>query len=204
LEYLIDRHKFKAIGIDPSPILLDHAIRRNAALPLFRADGEALPFRTGICDGVLLECSLSVAHNADRVLQECNRVLKDDGKLILSDIFLRGADGLPCTDGNLPSQCPAGAMPKIEILQKLKSRGFKTLLWEDHSSALKLFLAQLILSDDFTGIHCSRSGNNSSRPSKAENLNRVFPGPAVGYFLLIAGKATHHESPSQVPICRVE
>jgi arsenite methyltransferase len=198
LEYLRDRHKFKTCGVDPSSILLTSAIRRKAGLPLVRAEGEALPFRTGIWDGVLAECSLSVARNPDLVLLECNRVLKDEGKLILSDIFLRSEGGPLRADDGLPSLCPAGALPKEEILQKLKCRGFKTILWEDHSSALKLFLAQLILSDYFTEFHYSRSTNDSSGPSNADNLNRVFPGPAVGYFLLIAGKAAHHQRLGQV------
>jgi arsenite methyltransferase len=193
LEYLINQHKFKASGVDPSPLLLKHGIRRNAGLPVIRAAGEALPFQAGTCDGVLVECSLSVAPNADRVLLECNRVLKDKGKLILSDIFIFGTDGIPCTGDNLPAHCLAGAMPKKDIFEKLRYSGFKAVLWEDHSSTLKPFLAQLILSDGFTGFHRSRFSHNSSGPSKTENLKRVFPGPAVGYFLLIAEKAANHE-----------
>lgn len=188
LEYLIDRHSHEATGIDPSPILLEHGARRKKTLPMIQAAGEELPFQTGTCDGVLLECSLSVSHDAGQVLRECKRVLKYDGKLILSDIFLTGPHGISCKIGSFLATCLAGAMPKQKILENLWSHAFEVMLWEDHSPTLAPFLAQLILSGDFPRPGRTRSDGCDSSHSKGGYPSFYPVGRAVGYFMLVARK----------------
>ncbi len=77
LRYLLGQVGFGACGIDPSSVLLAQGRRRDADLPMIRARGEDLPFAVGSLDGVLAECSLSLAADGDRVLRECARVMKD-------------------------------------------------------------------------------------------------------------------------------
>ena len=60
-------------------------------------------------------------------------MLKHDGKLILSDIFVNGTEFIHCDDTDLFAHCLTGAMPKEKILESIKCCGFQAMLWEDHS-----------------------------------------------------------------------
>jgi SAM-dependent methyltransferase len=190
LEWLIGSHGFQAFGVDPSPVLLKHGLGRNRSLPLVSARGEDLPFRTDSRDGVLLECSLSVSHDRDKVLRECRRVLKDKGKLVLSDVFVDGKPDISGSGCNFFSVCTAGAMPKERIQEEIRSHGFEVMLWEDHSAGLAPFIAQLLLCCDFQAF-------NSPGPVGSDFIGRRkgFPGlnsagSAFGYFLLVAEKTS--------------
>lgn len=91
VEYLVARHGFRALGLDPSLVMLESGLKRNATLPVVQAAGEDLPFRECVWDGIMAECSLSVARDAAFVLRECYRVLKDGGKLLVCDLYRRDA-----------------------------------------------------------------------------------------------------------------
>jgi len=52
------------------------------------SDAEKLPFRTGAFDAVLSECALCLFPNKKSALTEMYRVLKDGGKIALSDVTL--------------------------------------------------------------------------------------------------------------------
>ena len=93
VEYLMEHHQLRALGIDPSLTILNHGHARNAALPLIAADGKALPFSDATWDGVFAECSLSLVKDSRRMLGECFRVLRNEGWLVLSDVYLRESGG---------------------------------------------------------------------------------------------------------------
>ena len=193
VEYLISRHRLHAVGVDPSAVLLEYGRRRGEGLPLVLAAGEDLPFADSEWDGVFVECSLSVANSADRVLGECARVLTEGGRLMLSDLYIRAASGaakdccLPSSSGN------RGIMTREELTVKLKSHGLEVMLWEDESRALKEFVAQLILSPCSAESHfwCpvdQVKGPGGESPTTFELIARAKP----GYFLCVAQKSAHH------------
>jgi ubiquinone/menaquinone biosynthesis C-methylase UbiE len=78
-----------------------------------------LPFADASLDGILAECSLSVAADIDRVLRECFRVLKSEGLLLIQDVFARPPEGTAGLE-NLPVRCClAGAVSREEWLARL-------------------------------------------------------------------------------------
>lgn len=188
--YLIQHHHLRAFGIDPSWTILRLGHARDAALPLITADGVALPFGDATWDGVFAECSLSLANDAAGMLMECRRVLRDGGRLVLSDVYLREArarDEVRC----LPSCCClAGARTREELLEMLTGCGFQTVYWEDHSSTLKTFAAQLILSHG-----CSieelwqRTAQDQGETTTLLELRKVVAKTRPGFFLLVAHKS---------------
>jgi len=188
LEYLTCLHGYRAFGVDPSPSLLRRGTGRKQELPVVLGNGEDLPFSASLLDGVFLECSLSVSCNPDQVLRECSRVLKQQGKLILSDVFLNGKQNSACDAGGFLSRCTAGAMPGETIAQLLRSHGFEIRLWEDHSSTIGVFLAQLIFFCDFNPVrHTDFTGEDCGGRSQV-TPKHVYSGHGVGYFLLVAEK----------------
>jgi|WetSurMetagenome_2_1015567.scaffolds.fasta_scaffold02500_5 arsenite methyltransferase len=189
LAHLIRHHRFEAVGVDPSPLLLQSGLKQNGCLALVQAMGEALPFPDRGWDGVIIECCLSVTADPDLVLRECYRVLAMGGRLILTDVYIMdasvGAAGL-----SLPLGWDiSGAMTREELMGKLTSHGFRVEIWEDHSRALKEFLAQLILADSpLLRLWCpARPGGGEiggfQRPRKT--LLNAKP----GYFLSVARKS---------------
>jgi ArsR family transcriptional regulator len=72
--------------IDASPRMIDAAKARLASHPHVRAevaDVHALPFRAGSFDSVVVFHTLTYAENPARALEECARVLRPGGRLVL-------------------------------------------------------------------------------------------------------------------------
>jgi len=185
VELLRNNYQLEAIGIDPSPLLLEQAKQRNADLPLIQARGEELPLANQSVAGVLAECSLSVIANLERALAEFRRVLIPGGKLVISDIYARQPENVQSLR-NLPfSCCLKGIMTEEEILVKLKEYGFNLLIWEDHSKLWKEFLVQIILSYGSLGAFWQDTAGGETDVQAVElAVQEAKP----GYFLLIAGK----------------
>jgi arsenite methyltransferase len=186
VEYLIGQHGFLAAGVDTSLPMLAHGRAKNPLLPLVRADGESLPFFDGEWDGVLAECSLSLTRDPDAALQECRRVLRRAGKLILSDVYVRNVLAIPELRALSLHSCLTGALSHDELMGKLRNGGFAVLAWEDHSPALKHFAAQLILSQGSAqSLWCSLMGAD---PLDGSRIEQAVSSAKFGYFLAVAEK----------------
>lgn len=188
VEYLSNHHTFHAVGIDPSLSMLRMGTGKFPALPLVRARGEDLPFGDEQMDCILAECSLSVTTHPDVVLDECYRVLKPRGRLILSDIYARGEGGIPDTHFPSSSCCLAGAISREEWMERLERHGFRILLWEDHSKALKEFAAMLIFSHGSLQEVWRRFFPCGEREQDASQAQMAVSRSRPGYFLLIASR----------------
>jgi ubiquinone/menaquinone biosynthesis C-methylase UbiE len=79
-------------GIDPSLPMLRMAASRGVFVCAARA--ENLPFRNNLFDGVLLAVSLCFIPNPGRALEECRRILRPGGSLLLGIISGEGPWGL--------------------------------------------------------------------------------------------------------------
>lgn len=103
-----------------------------------QADAAALPFDDNSFDGMLFECSFSKIAAPKQALSEAHRVLKPNGKLLISDFYARGQPAMfSGVLGRMESQ--------IVILQRLQSAGFRVIIWQDHSETLPQFWGQWIL-----------------------------------------------------------
>jgi arsenite methyltransferase len=180
VEYLARRNGYAAVGMYPSAVLLAKGLGRNPRLPLVCSAGESLPLAEASRDGVFLECSLSVCADPDRVLAECGRILKKGGRLVVSDVYRRDPCDRPESPAGLSAGCFSGAFDRDGLCGTLSALGFRVLLWEDHTEALKYFAARLILSG---GPAASLRGG-AFHACAGEGAARREGRP--GYFLLIA------------------
>lgn len=186
VEYLTSKYQMKAVGVDPSELLLRQGRQRRPDLPLFQAMGECLPFYRGEMDCVFAECTLSLMNDPDGALKECHRVLKDNGYLVATDIYARNPAAVPELRTLPLASCVTGAMSQDEVEQKLKFAGFRLILWEDHSDLLKELMFQLIMThgsmDNFWQQASSEECNGISTQA---TIKKAKP----GYYLLIAQKS---------------
>lgn len=88
VDYLLNK-QFKAIGIDTD---IDIIKTNKSKLDLRIMDAHSMSFDENEFDIVICECSLSVMKNPKNVLKECNRILKKDGIMLISDIYLRSSN----------------------------------------------------------------------------------------------------------------
>ncbi|MHC1743189.1 MAG: DVU_1556 family methyltransferase [Syntrophobacteraceae bacterium] len=175
---------FFAAGIDPSSVMLGKAQVRNPSLPLLRASAEQLPFRDSQWDGILAECSLSLAKSPIRALGECRRVLKRGGRIIVHDVYVRNPEAIPELRALSLGSCVTGAMSREEMLGALDTCGLAVLLWEDRTLALKRFLAELIFAHG--SADCLWSSIAECSPQDGGRIASILSRAKLGYFLAIA------------------
>jgi arsenite methyltransferase len=187
LRYLIGQGGLHAWGLDLSNQLLGQGRERAPELPLIRARSEELPCAAASLDGILAECSLSLIEDVDRVLRECFRVLKTGTVLLIHDVYARQPEGVAGLE-NLPARCClAGAVSRQEWLARLTDAGFRVLLWEDHTAALKEFAAWVIFSfGSLEAFWCNAGGQ--ARSAAAREIQETVARSSPGYFLLLARK----------------
>ena len=183
VQYLRNHYELDASGVDVSTRLLEEGKACDETLPLAHAGAENLPCGNATLDGILCECVLSLLNYPGRALLEFHRVLRPDGKLILSDIYLRGqrtGDREQLEENHLRQEtvdgCLKGAMSARFTEMILSEAGFEVLLWEDHTPLLKELAARLVLAN------CSMDALCES--IKEKNVAASRP----GYYLLVARK----------------
>ncbi|AGK99858.1 DVU_1556 family methyltransferase [Desulfoscipio gibsoniae] len=185
VEHLICNYHLDAVGVDPSPVLLEQGRRRHPGLPLVEAAGESLPFGDGEMDGVFAECTLSVMKSPDKALAEFYRVLKDAGWLVITDVYARNPAGVDELRKLPLTGCLTGAMSVQTLIQKISARGFEVVLWEDHSRLLGELTARLILAH---GSMAMFWGCVSDKSISCEEIQNTVQKARPGYVLVLAKK----------------
>jgi SAM-dependent methyltransferase len=169
-----------AMGIDCGDSSGRGSRRGLAPYPHIIAKAEALPFPQSSAHGVLAECSLSLFEDQDRVLAECARVLKDGGRLMISDLYSRQPEGI-CAVRALNGSCVSGMIVREELEMRLARCGFHMEVWEDHSRALRESAARFILENDsLEGLWTCEAEDS------ADAIQAAMHGARAGYFLLVA------------------
>ena len=183
VQFLRDTYGLNAIGVDPSAVILERGLKRNSCLPLLQGSGEHLPFAAGTIDGVVAECTLSVVADKQQALAEFNRILVPGGRLIVTDLYARGAAATGAT-GLPPSSCLAGMTTREELFNEVEDRGFAIELWEDHTTKLSEFVMRMIMEhgsmQPFWACECENSDS--------QMIQGVVKEARPGYFLLIGKK----------------
>jgi arsenite methyltransferase len=140
--------KGKVIGVDMTPEMLEKA-RGNArkagvANVEFRlGEIENLPVADGTADAVISNCVINLSPHKGRVFQEAFRALKPGGRLLVSDIVLKGELPPQVRENvELWAGCLAGAMLEQEYLQLIREAGFSEVSVVSRKSAAGLLDAE--------------------------------------------------------------
>jgi SAM-dependent methyltransferase len=121
--------KGKAIGIDRTPEMIEKA--RLATPPdldnvrFIACDLAALALETDSVDVVISNCTINHAPDKAAVYREIHRVLKPEGRFVVSDIIAEQA--LPESvrqDPEAWAACYGGAIPLDEVLAAIRIAGF--------------------------------------------------------------------------------
>jgi SAM-dependent methyltransferase len=140
----------KVIGVDMTPEMIGKA-RENAENGSFRnvefrlGEIENLPVADQSIDLVISNCVINLSPDKKRVFQEAFRVLKPNGRIMISDLVL--LKELPDFIKNSIEayvECIGGAILKEEYLTAIKEAGFQDIKIVDETS----YPADLI---DFSG-----------------------------------------------------
>ncbi len=121
----------KVIGVDMTREMVDRAkataLEHGYTNVEFRlGEIENLPVEDEIVDVIISNCVINLAPDKLKVFKEAYRVLKPDGRLMVSDLV---------TEGTLPEDvknsfdawagCIAGALEKSDYLKKIADAGFQ-------------------------------------------------------------------------------
>ena len=120
----------KVVGVDMTPEMVERAeataLRHGYTNVEFRlGEIESLPLEDETVDVIISNCVVNLAPDKLKVFQEAYRVLKPNGRLLVSDLV---------TQGTLPEDvrssfdawagCIAGALEKSDCLDKIAGAGF--------------------------------------------------------------------------------
>jgi SAM-dependent methyltransferase len=191
--YLKDEYDFSVTGIDKSAQAVSQAKQKHPGLEFMEGDGQWLDFESLSFDCVLMECTLSLMPNPVEAIHEAFCVLKEDGYLIMHDLYLphpseedleviehikkskaEHKDGGSCCE-ECPSACTVnGALVLKDIDAALDELGFEVVLFEDRKTDLDSFAVSLIFNGvGIDGCLGAKRGANRSK---------------LSYYLMIARK----------------
>lgn len=160
----------KVIGVDMTQEMIrkaeENAKRGGYENVEFRlGEIENLPLTDESVDVIISNCVINLSPDKRRVFQEAHRVLKSNGRMMISDIV---------TDKELPAQirrsfsawadCIGGALVKKDYLNAIKQAGFRHIKIVDE----KVFLEEG-MSDKIKGkiisikVEAKKAGNRQKR-----------------------------------------
>jgi arsenite methyltransferase len=121
----------KVIGLDMTPQMIERARKAAAEAGLgqveFRfGNAQAMPIEDNTVDVILSNCVINLAEDKGKVFEEAYRVLKDGGRLSISDVVTDKA--LPMSlrgDAAKWGDCVHGALPEREYLDLIAQAGFE-------------------------------------------------------------------------------
>jgi ubiquinone/menaquinone biosynthesis C-methylase UbiE len=123
--------KGKVIGVDMTPEMIDKA-RENVRKSDYKnvefrlGEIENLPVADNTADIVISNCVINLSPNKKRVFEEAFRVLKPNGRLVVSDIVLLKElpEAIRKSDKAYIS-CVSGAIMKDKYLETIRQVGFQ-------------------------------------------------------------------------------
>jgi SAM-dependent methyltransferase len=129
----------RAFGVDYSSAL---AAQAAEASPVLVGDAESLPWLSGTFDAVFVECVLSAVPDKPGALRECRRVLASGGRLVVTDMTVRGELPEPLQTLATWAACIGGACSAETYVALLCEAGFVVEDATDATSGLRVFVDQ--------------------------------------------------------------
>ena len=136
------------IGVDFTQDMIDRAEENATKLGLQNGsfklgDIEDLPLEDATVDVVMSNCVVNLAPDKDAVFREAYRVLRNGGRVMISDIVLtRHATETEMDDMALMTGCISGSLPAEDYAQIIRNAGFLDVkveqprqgedVWEGH------------------------------------------------------------------------
>jgi len=122
-----------AYGIDISDGMIHKASNTASQLGIANVEFiqsplEKINLKDNIADLVISNCTINHASDKQRVWNEIFRILKNEGRFVVSDIY--AIEPVPEEYRNDPvaiSECWAGSVTRNEYLEQLKSAGFSSV-----------------------------------------------------------------------------
>lgn len=134
----------KVIGIDMTEEMIGKA-KKNAGknnvknVKFLLGEIEDLPIEDNSIDVIISNCVINLSPHKQQVFKEAKRVLKNDGRLAISDILKRKEfpeEILSKLDNY--SSCVTGSIKKEEIIKILKDLDFKNIEIERKTNSNKI------------------------------------------------------------------
>lgn len=123
----------KVIGVDMTPEMID-AARDNALKGKYEnvefrlGEIEHLPVADNSVDLIISNCVINLAPNKEKVFQDAFRVLKSEGKVMISDIvLLKELPDYVKSSIDAYVGCVSGALLKEDYIRAIKKAGFKDI-----------------------------------------------------------------------------
>lgn len=184
VEYIEKQYNYLASGIDVSEKLINEGLKRKPDLNLLVSNSEKLPFDERTMDGIIAECSFSLMKDKKAVLNEIKRVLKPNGKFIISDMYFRNNEVQQFSQDILIETCILNAFLVKELKGFLFENGFKVLLFEDYTHRLQELMATIIMEYGSLNYFWEKITNKSV---DCDQISCSMKDVKLGYFLCIAG-----------------
>lgn len=128
-DLLAARARARIVAVDYDPAVAQHARRRYASLPVVRADLQRLGVASASVDAVVSLQVIEHLHDQPGFLEECHRVLRPGGTLIVST-----PNRLTFSPGDAPPRNPfhTRELAPEELSSLLAPRFIVTRLWGLH------------------------------------------------------------------------
>ncbi|MBN2203091.1 MAG: arsenite methyltransferase [Candidatus Aenigmarchaeota archaeon] len=133
----------KVIGIDMTENMIEKARKNSIEYGFdnveFRlGEIENIPLKDSSANVIISNCVINLSPNKDKVFSEAYRILKNNGKLFVSNIvLLEELSEEQINDENLLTGCVAGALLKDKYIQKIKNAGFDVKIIKENKSISK-------------------------------------------------------------------
>ncbi len=181
INYINNNYDFKIIGLDKSEKLASLARELNKNTEIIVSSAESTIFEDKMFDGVLAECTLSLM-DVNKALMEINRVLKNNGYLIITDLYVNNTEFLDDLKRYPVNTCLKSPFDLQALKKHLVDSGFKIILAEKYDDVLIQLMADIIFrGGSMDKLLCAGDCFDS-------NMKNLLIKSKPGYFLIIAQK----------------